>query len=150
MGARKQPTPMPLTPPEALASMLATGELSLSLLDRIRAFCGAPIHITTAAWLTAPRYGEQMNFKHELGDKARDVVTGFEGVIIGRAQHLTGCNTYGVQPPSKDGKKDDAAWFDEQRIETVESNPTLRERLAGATPKDNGAGPDPVPTNRVG
>jgi hypothetical protein len=91
-----------------------------------------------------------VKFKYELGDKAKDVVSGFEGVITGRAEHITGCNTYGLQPPAKDGKKEDPTWFDEQRLDILEANPALRERLAGITPKDNGADSNPVQTNSVG
>ena len=56
-------------------------------------------------------------FKHELGKKAHDIITGFSGIIIGRAEHLTGCNIYGIAPQAlKDGKRLDIEWFDEGRI----------------------------------
>lgn len=52
----------------------------------------------------------------ELGQKGRDKVTGFEGIITGRAQYLTGCDQYNLVPPVKDGKLEGAQWFDEGRI----------------------------------
>lgn len=53
-------------------------------------------------------------FIFELGVKAKDKITGFEGIIIGRAEHITGCNTYGLKPKKdKDGKMQDAEWVDE-------------------------------------
>lgn len=55
----------------------------------------------------------------ELGKKARDKVTGFEGVIIGRCQYLTGCDQYGLVPPARDGKIEGSQWFDEGRIEVI-------------------------------
>ena len=61
-----------------------------------------------------------MNFKFELGETAIDIITEFEGLIIARSQHITGCNTYAlkrkVQP---DGTIKDAEWFDEPRLNLV-------------------------------
>jgi hypothetical protein len=54
-----------------------------------------------------------------LGKKARDKITGFEGIVIGRIQYLTGCDQYGIVPPMKDGKPSSAEWFDEGRIEVI-------------------------------
>jgi len=31
-----------------------------------------------------------------LGKKAKDKITGFVGIIIGRAQYLTGCDQYAL------------------------------------------------------
>lgn len=62
------------------------------------------------------------NFKHELGKKAKDKITGFEGIIIGRAEHLFGCCTYGLAPQVYDNEKSkrgETEWFDEGRIEIV-------------------------------
>ena len=56
-------------------------------------------------------------FIFELGVKAKDKITGFEGIITGRADHITGCNTYGLKPKiDKDGKVQDCEWFDEGMI----------------------------------
>lgn len=52
-----------------------------------------------------------------LGQKAKDKVTGFEGIIIGRIEYLFGCTQYGLCPPANDGKTNDTQWFDEGRIE---------------------------------
>lgn len=59
-------------------------------------------------------------FKHELGRKGRDIITGLEGIIVGRAEHIFGCNTYGIAPQVlKDGKRIDTEWLDEGRIEII-------------------------------
>lgn len=59
-------------------------------------------------------------FKFPLGARVRDLVTGFEGVITGRAEHLSGCNTYGVQPVAKDATDyKSSQWFDEPRLEQI-------------------------------
>lgn len=56
----------------------------------------------------------------ELGVRARDKVTGFEGIITGCSQWLTGCDQYVIVPPAtKDGKMDPGQWFDEGRIEVL-------------------------------
>lgn len=64
---------------------------------------------------------ETHEFKHSLGVKAKSVITGFEGVIISRVQHITGCDTYGLKPKGldKDGKPFDAYFFDENEIEVI-------------------------------
>lgn len=59
-------------------------------------------------------------FKHQLGKEAKDVITGISGIIIGRCEHMFGCNTYGIAPQAqKDGKRPDTEWFDEGRIEII-------------------------------
>lgn len=56
----------------------------------------------------------------KLGDKVRDVITGFEGIAIGKSEWLCGCTTYGITPQKlKDGKIIDTEWFDEGRIEVI-------------------------------
>lgn len=72
-------------------------------------------------------------FKFDLGIRARDSITKFEGVIIVRSQHLTNCNQYAILPTEldKDGKRRDAEWFDEQRIEVIDAAPLA---LPGAKP----------------
>lgn len=57
----------------------------------------------------------------ELGWEVKDVITGFKGIIVGRAQYITGCNQYCIQPidKKKTAEKKDSIWFDENRLETV-------------------------------
>jgi hypothetical protein len=55
----------------------------------------------------------------KLGTKAKDKVTGFEGIIIGKIIYLFGCNQYGLSPEARDGKVLDSMWFDEGRIEII-------------------------------
>ncbi len=61
----------------------------------------------------------------ELGMKAKDKVTGFEGIIVGRCRYLTGCDQYGLAPAAKEGKIEPAQWFDEGRIEVVGQGVTV-------------------------
>ncbi len=56
----------------------------------------------------------------KLGVEARDKVTGFKGIVIGRTQWLTGCDTYNLKPPvDKDGKIYDSEFFDVGQIEVI-------------------------------
>lgn len=53
----------------------------------------------------------------ELGQKAKDKVTGFEGILTGRAQYLYGCEQYCIVPQAKEGTMKTGEWFDIGRIE---------------------------------
>jgi hypothetical protein len=56
-----------------------------------------------------------------LGERVRDMVTGIEGIIIARLEHLNGCVHYGVKPKAgKDGKAIDAEYIDSQQLEKVD------------------------------
>ena len=57
----------------------------------------------------------------ELGDRVRDKMTGFEGIAYGRWTCLTGCVSYDVHPPAKDGKVPSSEWMDESRLEVIEA-----------------------------
>lgn len=54
-----------------------------------------------------------------LGKKAKDKVTGFEGVIIGKINYLYGCAQYGIVPPVHENKVGDCQWFDEGRVQII-------------------------------
>lgn len=56
----------------------------------------------------------------KLGQKARDKITGFEGIITGRAEYLTGCTQFALAPKAlADGSIRATEWFDEGRIEVL-------------------------------
>ena len=57
----------------------------------------------------------------KLGQKAKDKITGFEGIIVARVEYLFGCDQYGVSPEAKDGKVNDTLYFDEGRMEIIGS-----------------------------
>lgn len=62
------------------------------------------------------------SFRFDLGMTLRDKVTGFEGVVVGRGDHLSGCDTYGLQSKQlKDGLPTDVKWFDEPRVELIDA-----------------------------
>ncbi len=55
----------------------------------------------------------------ELGMKAKDKITGFEGIITGHVKYLYGCDQYCLNSEAKDGKLSDSGYFDEGRIEVI-------------------------------
>lgn len=68
-----------------------------------------------------------------LGNKAKDKITGFTGVLTGRAEYLTGCTQYSLQPECKeDGSFISANWFDEGRLidlgNSIESKDVIGEK----------------------
>ena len=81
----------------------------------------------------------------ELGKTAKDIVTGFEGIVTGRVEYLTGCNQYLVTPKIKDGaSKSDALWFDENRLTVTKAAkiviPSLESKQKGG-PSTYGSAP---------
>jgi hypothetical protein len=57
-----------------------------------------------------------------LGKLAKDKITGFEGIIVGKIVYLFGCNQYGLAPRNWDkekGKRPETEYFDAGRVEIV-------------------------------
>ena len=56
-----------------------------------------------------------------LGDRAKDVIGGFSGIVTAETQWLYGCRRVAIQPekPDKDGKHREAEWFDEDQVKVV-------------------------------
>ena len=65
-----------------------------------------------------------------LGKKAKDKITNFEGIIVGKITYLFGCNQYGLAGQTYDAKENKRApteWFDEGRIEIIGEGITAAE-----------------------
>lgn len=61
-----------------------------------------------------------------LGLPAKDLSTGFEGVVTSISFDLYGCVAALITPPvDKDGKLLDSAWFDVKRIGKLGDTPVL-------------------------
>jgi hypothetical protein len=54
----------------------------------------------------------------KLGNLVKDKITGFAGIVIGRAEYLNGCISVLVQPEgvTSEGQPIESHWFDEQRL----------------------------------
>src|SRR5688572_11518709 len=93
-------------------------------------------------------------FKFELGDTLRDMVTGYSGIVTGRGDHISGCNTYGLQKKADEkGDVADSKWFDETRLEAVPGAVRVMVPIVAAPPTAavrRRAGPNPKPTRAVG
>lgn len=58
-----------------------------------------------------------------LGLEAKDIVTGFAGVIVSQHEYLHGCTRYALEPRKldKDGKPIESAVFDVHRIQVMKA-----------------------------
>lgn len=56
-----------------------------------------------------------------LGDKVREIVSGYEGVVTGFCEYLWGCEQVLVARPDKDGKPE-SDWYDVGRVEVLGRN----------------------------
>lgn len=81
-------------------------------------------------------------FIFEIGTSATDIISGKTGVIVGRAEHITGCNTYGLH--CKDAET--ATWYDEQRLK---ANPKAKRVVIDNTASRNGSTGTPRSTRGV-
>lgn len=59
-------------------------------------------------------------FIFDMGDEVKDVVSGYQGFVVGRFEYMTGCNHYGVEAKAKDGKMPYES-IDEQRLQLVKA-----------------------------
>lgn len=73
--------------------------------------------------------------KIELGSVAKDKITGFKGVVMGRTEYLTGCIQYGLQNQKLiGGQIAEWKWFDEQRLIVVQKNAFALKAQGGNQP----------------
>ena len=74
--------------------------------------------------------------KVELGDFAKDTITGFEGIVTGKAEYLTGCDQFILQPKCIEdmAKYPDANWFDEGRLRVLSRNEVRKIEVEGDKP----------------
>lgn len=62
-----------------------------------------------------------------LGDKVKCKITGYEGLLTSRIEHINGCWRYGIQGRiDKDGKVPDCVWVDAPQTELIEANVLAR------------------------
>mgnify|MGYP001560420616 CR=1 FL=1 len=93
-------------------------------------------------------------FRHPLGARVKDRVTGLIGIVLSRAEHLFGCARYWVQPQElKDGKPVDGMWIDEDALEVIEVGVIRAQRYrvveseAVAEPLRRAGGPVSMPSS---
>lgn len=62
--------------------------------------------------------------KIKLGMTARDIITGFSGIVTAHATYLTGCDQYCLKPRDldKEGVMKKGVWFDVEQIEVTNNS----------------------------
>lgn len=90
-----------------------------------------------------------------LGDKAKDIVTGFTGVVVAEITYLNGCRRLALQPQElgKDGVPVEERFFDEQQLELVTAGvvpfpPRQQPAAVESAPQVTG-GARPAPAGRT-
>lgn len=59
----------------------------------------------------------------KLGVIVKDIITGYEGVVMAKSEYYTGCITYGIlKQGMTDGKISDWEWIDSKRLKRVGNN----------------------------
>ncbi|MBW2605922.1 MAG: hypothetical protein JRE28_16700 [Deltaproteobacteria bacterium] len=59
----------------------------------------------------------------KLGDRVKDVISGFTGIAVAETKWLHGCCRICVQPPvDKDGKHQENQTFDEPQLEVLKTS----------------------------
>ena len=76
-----------------------------------------------------------------LGDLVRDEVTGFTGVVLGRAQYLYEATTCRVHPRElqENGARRDAPWIEEDRLVVIEEHAIVGFRQVAGRVSDGAA-----------
>lgn len=81
-------------------------------------------------------------YKFQHGQEAADSITGFKGVITGRADYITGCNQYLLTAKAKTGVEGICAWFDEDRLKVTKT----KKKTVKVGPRRGGPQSHPAPT----
>ena len=72
----------------------------------------------------------------KLGDRVRDEVSGFVGVVVSEHNYLNGCRRLSVQPKvDKDGKLPEIQSFDDPQLKLVEEEVAERDNTTGGPSK---------------
>lgn len=62
-----------------------------------------------------------------FGQKCKDPITEYEGIVIARAIHLNGCPKIAIQPKvNKEKKHFTGVWFDEDQLISLEKKPSIK------------------------
>lgn len=88
-------------------------------------------------------------FTVNLGDRVRDRMTRFEGIVIATTEWLYNCRRITVQPTDldKDGAVAKTESFDEDQLEVVEAG-AFKPRAEVAPPAAKTGGPRDTPSRR--
>lgn len=82
-------------------------------------------------------YTNESEWVANLGDRAKDKITGFTGIIVAQTKWLNGCMRLTIEPEQlKDGKPIDPHSFDQDQVEVVspEAMPMPPKKTGGPMP----------------
>lgn len=60
-----------------------------------------------------------MNQKIRLGDKVRDLITGYEGIVVAKIEYPNGCIQFGVKARVKEAAIKEAEYIDEDQLKRI-------------------------------
>lgn len=73
-----------------------------------------------------------------LGDRVRDKISGFQGIVTGRTEYLNGCARVVIEPEElHDGQIIESRYFDEQQIQVIEAGVIARGDMTTGGPRVN-------------
>ncbi len=73
----------------------------------------------------------------KLGDKVKDNITGFTGIVTGKIEYLTGCIQYEIQPEGlHECRPIESKWFDEYRLVVEEEKEKIAKGGSGNIPEN--------------
>ena len=78
-----------------------------------------------------------------LGNKVKDIITGFEGIATSKVEFLNGCIQYCVKPIiGTDGKMPEGEYIDQQQLVVIGQGVAIESKGTGGimsdTPKGHG------------
>lgn len=86
----------------------------------------------------------------QLGDKAKDKVSGYSGVVTGITEWMNGCRRFLLSPQAhkKGETPKEGYWVDEQQAQLVKRG-VVRTAFAKSKEKKRPGGPTPAPTRNM-
>ncbi len=100
-------SPSDLTPETRLCYRVDTGN---------RRSCERPVNLKN---VNQKKDKNMQENKIKLGDKVKDLVTGFTGVVVSRIEYINGCVQFGIVPKADKDKMHDCQYVDWQRLQSV-------------------------------
>lgn len=82
--------------------------------------------------------------KFKFGQKCKDPITDYVGIVIARAIHLNGCPKIALQPKiNKEKKHFQGVWFDEPQLVALEKEPSIKSETKPHLKRTGGPRLDP-------
>jgi len=76
----------------------------------------------------------------KLGDRAKDSITGFQGIVTAKHEYLYGCIRFCITPEElKDGTPIEGQVFDQQQLQVIKNNMAseIKESIQRGGPRDS-------------